>query len=80
MVSDTLAMTASLKVFRDLAAGAGPKKSLIVFGYAGWAPGQREGELAQNAWHTAPADLGFVLEADRSRLWEFAVQRRTRDL
>jgi putative transcriptional regulator len=52
----------------------------LAFGYAGWGRGQLEGELAVNAWFTAPADTRFVFDEDRDRLWDLAMQRRTRDL
>jgi putative transcriptional regulator len=42
-----LAMTASREILRDIAMHRGPKQSLVAFGYAGWGPGQLEGELAQ---------------------------------
>jgi putative transcriptional regulator len=79
-VGPSIAMTTSREIFRDIAAGTGPAKSLFAFGYSGWGSGQLEGELAQNAWFTAPADATLVFDADRDKLWELAVQRRTRDL
>jgi putative transcriptional regulator len=81
MVVDTrVAMTATREILRDLAAGRGPAKSLVAFGYAGWAPGQLEGELALNAWYTAPADEKLIFDDDRDRLWDMAMERRTREL
>jgi putative transcriptional regulator len=80
VIDGHVALTANLEIFRDIAAGTGPQKSLIAFGYAGWAPGQLEGELAQNAWHTAPLDLKLVFDADRDKVWDLAMERRTRDL
>jgi len=79
-IGGRLAMTASREIFRDIAANAGPKRSLIAFGYAGWGPGQLEGELAQNAWYTAPLDPQLVFDEDRDKVWERAMQRRTQDL
>jgi putative transcriptional regulator len=64
-VTADIAMSASPKIFRDIAAKAGPKQSLIAFGYAGWGPGQLEGELARNAWFTAPADSRMLFDVDR---------------
>lgn len=75
-----IAMTATPEIFRDIAAKAGPNKSLIAFGYAGWGPGQLEAELAQNGWHTAPIDSRLVFDEDRDKVWERAMARRTRDL
>jgi putative transcriptional regulator len=81
IVIDTrFALTSSRAAFRDLATGKGPKQSLIAFGYAGWGPGQLEGELTVGAWHTAPADAVLVFDEDRTKVWERALQRRTRDL
>jgi putative transcriptional regulator len=73
-------MTASFDILRDIANKHGPNKSLVAFGYAGWAAGQLEGELAHGAWFTAPADPGIVFDDDRDQVWEHAMQRRTQDL
>jgi putative transcriptional regulator len=75
-----LAATPSGEVLDDIARNQGPAKSLIAFGYAGWAPGQLEGELSRNVWYTAPADPGLVFDDDRDKVWEHAAARRTQDL
>jgi putative transcriptional regulator len=79
-VTADIAMSASPQIFHDIATKAGPKQSLIAFGYAGWGPGQLEGELARNAWFTAPADPRMLFDEDRDKVWERAMERRTRDL
>jgi putative transcriptional regulator len=79
-VDSRLAATPSGEVLDDIARNKGPAKSLIAFGYAGWAPGQLEGELSRNVWYTAPADPGLVFDDDRDKVWEHAVARRTQDL
>jgi putative transcriptional regulator len=79
-IDGRLAMTPSREILRDIANNRGPKQSLVAFGYAGWAPGQLEGELAQRVWFTTPADARLVFEEDRERVWENAVTRRTQDL
>jgi len=58
----------------------GPSKSLIAFGYAGWAPGQLEGELAHGFWFTTPQDAKLVFDEDRDEVWDNAMKRRTQDL
>jgi putative transcriptional regulator len=79
-IDSHLAMTASREILRDIANGRGPKQSLVAFGYAGWGPGQLEGELAQRSWFTTPADANLVFEEARDRVWENAMTRRTQDL
>jgi putative transcriptional regulator len=79
-ITSDLAVTATPEVFRDIAAKAGPAKFLVAFGYAGWGAGQLEGELARSSWYTASLDLRLVFDADRDKVWELAVERRTRDL
>jgi putative transcriptional regulator len=79
-VTGDVAMTANQDIIRDIAAKTGPKRFMLVFGYAGWGAGQLEGELARNHWYTAPLDQALVFEAARHKVWELAVERRTRDL
>jgi len=84
--SDTLdidghvAMTSSREILRDIGNQRGPNKSLIAFGYAGWAPGQLEGELAHGFWYTTPQDANLVFDDDRDDVWDHAMKRRTQDL
>jgi putative transcriptional regulator len=79
-VDGRVAMTASREILRDIAANQGPKKSLIAFGYAGWAPGQLEGEMERRVWSTAPADETLTFDEDREKVWESAFSRRVQDL
>lgn len=75
-----VALTATPEIFRDIAKKKGPQKYLLAFGYAGWGPGQLENELLHNGWFTAPLDPKLVFDEDRARVWDLAMQRRTRDL
>ena len=79
-VNGTVGVTATKEIVRDIAAGNGPKKFMLIFGYAGWGPGQLEGELKRNSWYTTPFELSMVFDLERDRVWERAVERRTRDL
>lgn len=44
------ALTTSKDVLEAAIAGRGPDKMLVTLGYAGWAAGQLEEEMALNAW------------------------------
>ena len=79
-VAPGVAMTATPEIFRDIARKTGPAKYLLAFGYAGWAPGQLENEMLHNGWFTAPLDPKLVFDEDRERVWERAMERRTREL
>jgi putative transcriptional regulator len=60
-VDDDISMSATLDVLERIAAGTGPRRSMLALGYAGWGPGQLESEFGQNGWLTADAcpDLLF---------------------
>jgi putative transcriptional regulator len=79
-IDDGICLTATVDILKAIAQGTGPKHAILALGYAGWAPGQLENELAHNAWYTAPLDPKLVFDADRDEVWELAVERRTRDL
>jgi len=44
-------------------------------GFAGWAPGQLESELARDDWFVLPASAELVFRKDTSGLWEELVRR-----
>lgn len=79
-IDGKLAVTGDPQILRDMAAKAGPQKSLLCLGYAGWAPGQLDAEMEHNAWFTAPQDPALVFDAPRDKVWDLAMARRTRDL
>ena len=79
-VDGRVAMTASRQVLLDIGHSQGPEKSLFALGYAGWGPGQLEGELANHNWFTTPEEPKLVFDDDRGNLWEDAMARRTREL
>lgn len=64
LMGDGIALSASTEVLGAIARGEGPAQWLLALGYAGWGPGQLEGELAQNAWLTRPADPQLVFGAE----------------
>lgn len=55
-INAEIGLTTSKDILQAVARGDGPQQILVTLGYAGWAPGQLENELAQNAWLTVPAD------------------------
>jgi putative transcriptional regulator len=76
-IDGRVAMTSNPDVLRDIGHHAGPRQSLVAFGYAGWGPGQLEGELAVGGWFTIPEEPTLVFDLDRGKLWDEAMKRRT---
>ena len=75
-----VAMTADKEILRDIGHHKGPKKSIFAFGYAGWGPGQLEGEIGRQDWFTTTGDPKLIFDDDRGDLWDKAMARRTREL
>jgi putative transcriptional regulator len=69
------ALTAHPAILDALRRGTGPRRSLLAFGYAGWAPRQLEGEIQRGAWISVPADETLVFDEDDTKKWERAVAR-----
>jgi putative transcriptional regulator len=76
MVSDIAALTVAPGILEDMAAGHGPKRSLFALGYAGWAPGQLESELAAGAWLVVEPDSALLFDLDTATKWQRAYDRR----
>jgi len=79
-IDGQVAVTSTRAILHDMARNEGPKKSLVAFGYAGWGPGQLEGELTLKAWFVAAPDAQLVFDADRDKVWDDAMKRRTQEL
>ena len=66
-VTPEITLTTSRDILRAIASDNGPPDHLIALGYAGWAAGQLEQELAENSWLTLPgnSDIIFSTPADQ---------------
>lgn len=62
VINDDTALTTSKDILEASAHGTGPQRMLVTLGYAGWAAGQLEQELAQNAWLTVPAQDSVLFD------------------
>lgn len=80
VVQDGIAVTAQPEIFRAIGARAGPRLTLFALGYAGWAPGQLEAEIAAGAWISVPADEALVFDENSEKKWDRAMARRRIDL
>ena len=75
-----VSLTATVDILRDIADGHGPRDHLLALGYAGWGPGQLDGEIQENAWLHCPADENLVFDPDLGSKWERAMQKIGIDL
>jgi len=67
-------VTVSQDVLRAIARGEGPKPALVALGYAGWASGQLESEIAANAWLNAPVEPSILFETPIGERWRAAAE------
>ncbi len=62
-------LTATLDILRALAEGRGPARWLAALGYAGWAAGQLDEEMARHGWFGVPGDCALIFDHDVARRW-----------
>ena len=70
-----MALTASLEILKDMAGGSGPKQAWLALGHSGWAPGQLDREMQDNAWLVVDGDAGLVFDPDFAAKWQRALDR-----
>ena len=75
-VTNTLCVTSSSTILREIAAGRGPSRWRMCIGLSSWAPQQLEGEQSgshpwtpQHRWLTQPVP-GNILELPPEHLWK----------
>ncbi|PKO49965.1 MAG: hypothetical protein CVU28_14030, partial [Betaproteobacteria bacterium HGW-Betaproteobacteria-21] len=61
-VNDEVGLTSSRDILQAIGTTGEPREVLVSLGYAGWAAGQLEQELVDNAWLTVPADMAIVFD------------------
>ena len=62
-------VTVSQDILKSIAGGKGPKPVLVALGYAGWASGQLESEIAANAWLSAPTSPAVLFDTPVEQHW-----------
>ena len=80
IVSDDVCVTTSKDILEAIAEGDGPDDTLIALGYAGWASGQLEQELMDNAWLSGPADSDIIFNTPHNRCWQVAASNMGIDI
>ena len=65
-------LSASVDLLRRLLEAEGDTPARLLTGYAGWAPGQLEAELAASSWLTVDVDPDLVFRSDKKiHKWSF---------
>jgi len=65
-------VTVSQDIHTAIARGEGPRPALVALGYAGWASGQLESEMAANAWLSVPTSPAILFETPIEQRWQAA--------
>lgn len=73
IVSQSLALTATVDVLKAIAKGKGPSRHLVALGYAGWGAGQLEREVQGNGWMIADADDEILFNTEVELMWPRAM-------
>ena len=69
-VVDGIYLGANPALLQAILEGDVKADALRVFaGYAGWAPGQLEGEVSRGDWHVLRADAKTIFEKNPEKLW-----------
>lgn len=79
-VTPNLGVSTSRDILVALASNTGPQRFLLALGYAGWAAGQLEREIAENTWLSGPADHQILFDTPVESRWMAAAQHLGVDL
>ena len=71
-VTEEVSVGTSKDLLEAISRGTGPEQALIALGYAGWAAGQLEREVTENAWLTGPANLDILFDTPAEQRWQRA--------
>jgi len=74
-IREGLYLSTSPTVLRTVLETRPAPRARVLAGYAGWAPGQLDEEIAQSAWLMSRIDLDVVFDTDPSLMWETVIRR-----
>lgn len=71
-INHDLFLTSSKDILQAIAQNKGPEQFLVLLGYSGWAAGQLEQELQDNAWLTSSSSAKITFHPDIDQKWQLA--------
>ena len=74
-VAEGVYLSASPELIRHTLSSAPDPSVRIVVGYAGWAAGQLDVELAESSWLMAPVQPDLIFSIPLASMWETAIRR-----
>ena len=74
-IRDGLYLSTSPTILRAVLEARPAPRARVLAGYAGWAPGQLDEEIAQSAWLMSGIDLDVVFDTEPSLMWETVIRR-----
>jgi len=72
IVANNVALTTSKDILQAIVNNEGPEDCIVALGYAGWAAGQLDYEMASNTWLSCPADEQIIFNTPIEQRWEAA--------
>jgi putative transcriptional regulator len=79
-IDDGVCLTATIDILKAIARGEGPKSAMLALGYAGWAPGQLEGEIQGNGWLHCSPDRELLFGTNVGGKYDMALKKIGIDL
>jgi len=73
-VNDKVTLTTSKDILQAIVKNEGPQDSIVALGYAGWAAGQLDNEMASNTWLSCPADEQIIFNTPVEERWKAAAK------
>ena len=71
---NNIALTTSKDILQAIVNNEGPEDSIVALGYAGWAAGQLDNEMAGNTWLSCPADEQIIFNTPVEERWKAAAK------